>query len=448
MAMSDAIDVDVAIDRNRMSGYQLAIVCLCTLAMMFDGYANQTIGVIGPSIARDLGLSAKDFGPVYSAGLFGIMLGALIMGPVADRFGRRWSVIVSAVLFGLFMLVSTSATSIGELTVYRFLTGLGIGGAMPNLVAIATEFAPSRLERRIVGWVFTGIPAGAVLGGIVSSLLLPVAGWRSVLYVGGGISLLLALFLMVWLPESVRFLITARPDPERIEAIMRRVLPGHEIPQGSRFHSSHTAPKGMPVGHLFMEHRTLDTLLFWVAFFMNLLILYFVLSWFTTMLEGAGMAVTEAIIAVTMFSVGGAVGTATAGYLMDAIGPRAAVIWELMLTAVLIVALAVAHSSFWFVVVAISLLGLVVQGAQAGLNALVAAYYPTSIRSTGLGWALGIGRIGSIVGPLVGGLMLSLAWTNERIFMSGMIPAAIAALAVAAIVVRHRKAASMVKPAQ
>ena len=445
--MNEAIDIDVAIDRNKMSGYQLAIVCLCTLAMMFVGYAIQTIGVLGPSIARNLGLSAKDFGPVYSAGLFGIMLGALIMGPVADRFGRRWLVVISAALFGLFMVASTQATTISQLTVYRFLTGLGIGGAMPNLVSIATEFAPSRFEQRIVGWVFTGIPAGAVLGGIVSSLLLPAAGWRSVLYLGGGVSLVLALFLAVWLPELVRFLITSRPDPERIGAIMRRVVPALEIPAGSQFHSSHTAPKGMPVAHLFMESRTIDTLLFWVAFFMNLLILYFILSWFTTMLEGAGMTVTQAIVAVTMFSVGGGVGTATAGYLMDAIGPRSAVIWELVLTAVLIVALALAHSSFWFVVVAISLLGLVVQGAQAGLNALVAAYYPTAIRSTGLGWALGIGRIGSIVGPLVGGLMLSLNWTNERIFMSGMIPAALAALAVAAIVLRRRQQHAMARPA-
>lgn len=441
-----AIDIDAEIDNKKLGGYQLAVICLCAATLVFDGFDNQTIGLLAPSIAKDLHLSVVQFGVVFSSGLFGWMVGALSMGPVSDRFGRRRTVIISAILFGLFTLVTTRATSITEFTVFWFLTGLGLGGAVPNALALATEFAPSRLEAKVAGWVITGVPVGAIVGGVTSTLMLPVGGWRGVLYIGSALPILMALFLIAWLPESARFLIAVKADTERVKRIMRRIAPQLDLNNVTHFRSTHSAASGVPVRELFTEGRTTDTLLFWVAFFGNLLILYFVLNWFPAMLHGAGLPISTAIIATTLYSAGGAVGCAGQGYMMDWLGWRGTVIVELIVSALLIGALAGEHASPWFVWIVSAVLGLGVQGAQAGLNALAAAYYPTSVRATGLGWALGIGRIGSIIGPLLGELMLSLHWSLERIFMFGMLPALLAAVAVGAGMLHGRR--SVMKPAQ
>ncbi len=443
---SKVVDIDAEIDKKKLGPYQLAVIFLCAATLVFDGFDNQTIGLLAPSIAKDLNLNVVQFGVVFSSGLFGWMVGALSMGPISDRFGRRWTVIISAILFGIFTLVTTRATTITEFMTFWFLTGLGLGGAVPNALALATEFAPSRLEAKVAGWVITGVPVGAILGGITSTLMLPVGGWRAVLYIGSALPILMALFLIAWLPESARFLIAVKADTERVKRIMRRVAPKLDLASVSYFRSAHSAASGVPVRDLFTEGRTTDTLLFWVAFFGNLLILYFVLNWFPAMLHGAGLPISTAIIATTLYSAGGAVGCAGQGYVMDGIGWRRSVIIELILSALLIGALAGEHTSTWFVWIISAVLGLAVQGAQAGLNALAAAYYPTSVRATGLGWALGVGRIGSIIGPLLGEWMLSLHWPLETIFLFGMLPALLAALAIGASMMHARR--NIVKPAE
>ena len=428
---SRALTVNEIIDGRPLSSFQITTIALCAMVLLLDGFDTQAMGFLVPPIADELGIPLSAFGPVLSAGLVGLMFGAMAAGPIADRWGRKWAVIGSAFVFGGFSLLTARADSLNELVLMRFLTGLGLGGAMPNVVSLASEYAPKRLQATLVTLIFVGMGGGAVLASIVGGALIPIYGWRSVFYVGGILPIGLALVLIKALPESVRFLTAKGNDPARVAAIVARIAPelaGAPIAAAA----AGERREGAPVKHLFTEGRMLGTLLLWIPFFMNLLILYFILSWLPSLLRQAGMPVTAGITAVLSFSIGGIVGTVLQGPLMKALGAYAAMVVEFVASLALVVLASQIFANFQVMMVVTFILGVTVQGAQAGLNALAAMYYPTVIRSTGVGWALGIGRIGSIIGPIIGGMMLGLQWTPQQIFMAGSIPALIAGLAVIA----------------
>jgi AAHS family 4-hydroxybenzoate transporter-like MFS transporter len=423
------LTVNEIIDSQPLSRLQLNAIALCSLVLLLDGFDTQAMGFLVPPIAEELGIPLSAFGPVLSAGLFGLMIGAMSAGPIADRWGRRSAIIVSSLVFGAFSLLTPLADSIGELVALRLLTGLGLGGAMPNAVALASEYAPKRLQAFLVPGIFAGMAGGAVLASLVGGALIPVWGWRSVFVVGGILPIALALLLVKVLPESVRFLTATGADPRRVAAILRHIAPHlGDVPLGP----PGAAPTGVPVAQLFTEGRTLGTLLLWIPFFMNLLILYFILSWLPSLLRQAGMPVSAGVTAVMTFSIGGIVGAIVQGPLMKATGVFPAMIAEFAVSLALVLLASVTFANFQVMMAVTFILGISVQGAQAGLNVLSAMYYPTVIRSTGVGWALGIGRIGSIVGPLIGGFMLSMQWTPQQIFTAGAVPAICAGAAIAA----------------
>jgi AAHS family 4-hydroxybenzoate transporter-like MFS transporter len=427
---SRAMTVNDVIDSRPVSRFQAVTILLCGLVLLLDGFDTQAMGFLVPPIAEELGIPLPAFGPVLSAGLFGLMLGAMGSGPIADRWGRKWAIIVSALVFGSFSLLTPQANTVGGLITLRFLTGLGLGGAMPNVVALASEYAPKRLQPILVTLIFVGMGGGAVLASLVGGALIPIWGWRSVFYVGGILPITLALLLVKMLPESVRFLTVRGGDPRRVSAIMQRIAPDlGSTPLAPMPVNRHT---GVAVTHLFTEGRALGTLLLWVPFFMNLLILYFILSWLPSLLRQAGMPVTAGITAVLSFSIGGIVGTILQGPLMKGVGVFPAILGEFIASLGLVILAAQIFANFPVMMAVTFVLGVTVQGAQAGINALSAMYYPTVIRSTGVGWALGIGRIGSIIGPFIGGLMLAAKWTPQQIFMAGAVPALCAAAAVLA----------------
>ncbi|OFW07648.1 MAG: hypothetical protein A3I61_17840 [Acidobacteria bacterium RIFCSPLOWO2_02_FULL_68_18] len=426
---SRQLTVNDIIDSRPVSRLQLTAIVLCSLVLLLDGFDTQAMGFLVPPIADEMGIPLSAFGPVLSAGLFGLMIGAMSAGPIADRWGRRWAIIVSALVFGSFSLLTPRADTIGELVTLRLLTGLGLGGAMPNAVALASEYAPKRLQAYLVPGIFAGMAGGAVLASLVGGALIPEWGWRSVFYVGGILPIALALLLVKVLPESVRFLTATGGDPRQIAAILRKIAPDlGEVPPGP----ASSPPPGVPVTQLFTEGRTLGTLLLWIPFFMNLLILYFILSWLPSLLRQAGMPVSAGVTAVMTFSIGGIVGAIVQGPLMKVTGVFPAMIAEFAASLGLVLLASAIFANFQLMMTVTFILGVSVQGAQAGLNVLSAMYYPTVIRSTGVGWALGIGRIGSIVGPLVGGFMLSMQWTPQQIFMAGAVPAVCAGAAIAA----------------
>src|SRR5262245_42883867 len=219
------LTVNDVIDNQPLSGFQVVTILLCSLVLLLDGFDTQAMGFLVPPIAEELGIPLSAFGPVLSAGLFGLMLGAMGSGPIADRWGRKWAIIVSSLVFGSFSLLTPQADTISELVTLRFLTGLGRGGAMPNVVALASEYAPKRLQPILVTLIFVGMGGGAVLASLVGGALIPIWGWRSVFYVGGILPIALALLLVKTLPESVRFLTARGADSKQVDAIIRRIAP-------------------------------------------------------------------------------------------------------------------------------------------------------------------------------------------------------------------------------
>ncbi len=420
--------VSETIDRRPLSRFQIVTMILCGTVIVLDGFDTQTIGFLAPSMADTLHIPVKTFGPVFGAALFGLMISSMAAGPIADRWGRKWPIVFCTLTFGTFAILTGRATTFRELIAFRFLTGLGLGGGLSNAVALLSEYAPRRLLSILVGILYCGMPTGALLGGLVSSVMLPRWGWQSVFYAGGILPFALALLLIAILPESVRYLEVSGADRREISKILARISPELADAPMSRTSLDDRRRKS-PVKHLFTQGRAPGTILLWIPYFMNLLILYFTVSWLPALLRQTGLPVSAGIIAITVFSAGGIIGSSSEGYLMNWWGAGGALLTQFICTALLIASLAYSIS-FPLTIAITFVLGVVVQGAQGGLGVIAATIYPTSIRSTGIGWALGVGRVGSIVGPLLGGWMLTLDWGPRQILLAGAVPAVLSAAAI------------------
>jgi AAHS family 4-hydroxybenzoate transporter-like MFS transporter len=268
------------------------------------------------------------------------------------------------------------------------------------------------------------------LGGVITTAVLPHWGWRPVFYVGGALPLGIAFLLMIALPESPRFLSLRHRDSAKLQRILRKMDPGERPPYLTQPQASETRQvRGLPVFQLFTEGRALGTLLLWLPFFMNLLLLYFIVNWLPALLRQTRMPWYAGILGVSLFSLGGVIGSLLQGHLMNHFGNRIVLLVE-FLSCILLVSSLAWTSSVVLMMSVTFVAGCFVQGAQAGINALTATFYPTSIRSTGVGWALGVGRLGSIVGPVLGGFMLLHAWDLHSIFLAGSAPAVLAALSI------------------
>jgi AAHS family 4-hydroxybenzoate transporter-like MFS transporter len=427
---SGASSVDVAdfIDREPVGSFQIKLLLTCAAVLFLDGFDTQAIGYVAPALAKEWSLTRGALGPVFSAGLFGLMIGALVFGPLADRIGRKKIIIFSTLAFGLGALATAFVQDVNTLLAVRFATGLGLGGAMPNAVAMTSEFNPRRRRATMVMIMFCGFSVGAALGGFLAAGLIPHFGWRSVFVVGGIAPLIMAPILALKLPESVRFLALTGRSPERVAELLTFISPRTAFAPGTQFAVHEPKLEGMPVVHLFREGRTAATLLLWVVFFMSLLDIYFLANWLPTVLNDLGASVSMAVLIGSMLQVGGVVGTFALGSIIDRFSFRAlALVYFIAIFAVGAIG-QLGHSAV-LVATAIFVAGFCVVGGQIAANALAAAFYPTSVRATGVGWALGIGRIGSIVGPLVGGMLLTMKWSAGAVFLAAAAAALCAALA-------------------
>jgi AAHS family 4-hydroxybenzoate transporter-like MFS transporter len=430
---SGVTDVAGFIDEQPVGRFQIRLLLACATVLFLDGFDTQAIGYVAPDVARDWNLARGALGPVFSAGLFGLMIGALVFGPVADRIGRKKIIVLSTAAFGIGTLSTVFAQDITSLLVIRFLTGLGLGGALPNAVALTSEFSPHRRRATMVMAMFVGFSVGAALGGLIAAALIPSFGWRSIFLIGGIAPLILVPFLAARLPESVRFLALTGHADTRVAELLMRVAPSVRFSPAPRFGVHEAKLAGLPVLHLFSEGRAWATLVLWIVFFMSLLDLYLLSNWLPTVLNDLGASVSMAAAVGAMFQVGGVVGTFSLGQFIDRFSFRALSLTYLF-AAFAVAAIGFTGQSIALATLAIFCAGFCIIGGQIASNALAATYYPTMVRSTGVGWALGIGRVGSIVGPLIGGIMLARHVSAESLFMAAAVPALCASLAALALV--------------
>ncbi len=424
-------DISEIIDRSRVSGFQKWAIALCALVAILDGLDTQAIAFVAPAIASEWSMDPSSFGPIFGAGLLGLTLGALILGPLADLIGRKIVIILSTIWFGAFSLLTIYASSTGELLALRLLTGIGLGGAMPNIIALTSEYAPRRVRATLITLMFCGFPLGAVLGGLASSGLIAVFGWKSVFVLGGVLPLLLAPLLYFSLPESIRYLVVKGGQGRKVAAIVRRIDPAGDYRDDDGWLKEVDLP-GLPIRHLFSEGRAVGTLTLWVIFFSNLLIMYFLINWLPSVLRQAGLPIERAIIATVLLNAGGIVGGLILGRIVDRRGPGI-LFASYGLAALAIAGIGLVGANVGLIMVAVFISGFFVIGTQFCMNAMAASFYPTSMRSTGVGWALGVGRIGSIIGPVIGGVLLALGWETTTLFLVVAVPAVVSALAVATL---------------
>jgi AAHS family 4-hydroxybenzoate transporter-like MFS transporter len=428
------VDIAALIDDSPVGPWQMGVFVLCALISMLDGFDLQIAGSLAPLLADALGLPPSAFGPIFAAGFFGIMVGSLVMGEVADRVGRKRVIIASMLLFGLFTLAvpalhATGSLSFASLLACRFIGGLGIGGVMPNVLALTSEYAPRRSRALIINTMYCGVPLGSVLVGVTTAALATRAGWPVVFAIGGVLPIVLGFVAVALLPESARYLAASGAPSRRIAALLHRMRPDAPDPDDdTTVYVIGEARRRPSLRALIADGRAAPTLLLWLAMFCNLLVVVFVLSWLPAVMRQAGLGMPVAVLLAALFSFGGIAGSVVIGRLIDRLGSAPVLAATYALAAVAVSAYGLVGQSVPSLYAVTLLAGACAIGAQSGINAFAATLYPTAMRATGLGWALGIGRLGSIVGPALGGLMLARHWTVTEIFLAAAGPAALAAV--------------------
>lgn len=424
-----SIDVAQIIDDSKMGMLQRLVLYFCGTVMIFDGFDVQLITFVAPVLTKALDIDKAMLAPVFAAGLLGTMSGAFVFGPLADRFGRK-NVLLSAVsLFGLCALGTITSTTINEFYVWRFVGGLGLGGATPIAVAMTSEYCSKRFRSTLVMIMYCGYSVGAAGGGVLSAYLIPAFGWQSVFIVGGLVPLV-TVALMCWtMPESIGYLVLRTEKIEKISRLIRCIDASVNLDNVKKFSFHKDTAKGFPVMDLFTNGMLSKTLVLWVMFFTNIVSLYFMVSWFPTLISSLGVPVKQAVLSSTLIQVGSIAGTLSISGLVQRFAPFRLLATGYLGGASSLLLLSTLGSSTTFLPVLAFIAGYFVIGTQTAANAVGALVYPTSMRSTGIGWALGVGRIGSVVGPVIGGALVGLKWLVSDLFVVAAIPAVVAMMA-------------------
>ena len=430
------VNVDELVDGQKFRAFNLSLLAWSFLAMFAEGFENTALGIAVPRLVREWGVSVAAMGPMLSASLFGILAGAPLFGFLGDRYGRRWVIIVGCFVFGITTLAVVLAESVQHITILRFLTGVGMGGLMSNAVALNSEMAPRRLRARLVVLMFLGITLGGTIPGLVGGWLVPQHGWRMVFWVGGLLPLLVSAGLVFYLPESVKFLAMRPEQATRLLQTLRRMRPDLTLPDDTRFAAPvAAAARQASFAPLFLGGLAPVTLLLWLTFSVTLMANFFLNSWMAVLFEAKGLTPESAAMVTAAYQFGGAAGGLVMSVLLDRWGFMAV---TAMLAGAAPVLLLIALPGLSPVVLAllVGLSGLFVLGAQFGNNAAAGIIYPTAYRSKGVGMAFAVGRTGSVLGPIVGAMLigqkLPLIWLLSAI-AAPLLLGALAAVVLAQI---------------
>lgn len=422
-----------ALENQRVGSLQIAVVAICFLIQMCDGYDIGAIGWSVPSLTKAWHLPPPVFAMAFAMSNVGILVGALIAGPTADRLGRKPLLMASVAIFGLASLATAAAGSIGVLATLRFFTGIGIAGAFAGTVALTGDYTPQRLRATMIVVTFTGAPAGGFVGGQIVALLLHSGfHWPIIFILGGAFPLVLFVFMAIFMPESPRFLARRGNLTPRQEALFRRL----DIDPMTLHADAVDIARGNPVAMLFREGYARSTILLWIIFFCSLLNLYLFGFWLPEVLHLIGMTPAGAVFASSLRDLGAICAVLYLGYAIDRLGPQRALAAHYVVGAIFIALIALVAMPYAILLAVIFFAGMTTVGSQTGANATCGALYPARMRASGIGWALGVGRLGGIAAPLLGGWLLKMGVAPTRIFLSACLFAVIAAVATALLRVR------------
>ncbi|PMY60412.1 MULTISPECIES: aromatic acid/H+ symport family MFS transporter [Pseudomonas] len=431
------IDSNQLIDGARFNAFHWRVLFWCALIIIFDGYDLVIYGVVLPVLMQEWGLSPLQAGALGSYALFGMMFGALFFGTLSERIGCKKVIAICVVLFSGFTLLNGFTTTPTQFGICRFIAGLGIGGVMPNVVALMNEYAPKKIRSTLVAIMLSGYSVGGTLSAGLGIVLLPNFGWQAVFYVAA-IPLLLLLLILRFLPESLGFLLRQGRDDEARQ-VLQWVEPGFVAQPGDSFVKANLKTAGAPVVQLFREGRALSTLMLWVVFFCCLLMVYALNSWLPKLMASAGYSLGSSLMFLLVLNLGAIFGAVGGGWIGDRLKLQKVLVAFFIVAAVSISLLGF-KSPHGLLYALIAIAGATTIGTQILAFACVAQFYPVTIRSTGIGWASGIGRSGAIVGPLLGGALVSIELPLHYNFMAFAIPGAVAALAMCFVYPRPAKA--------
>ncbi len=423
MAMADqpVVPVSRLLDERGLGAFQITLLVWSSFLALTDGYDTAAIAFAAPHLVKAWGVSPKALGPVFSASLVGILFGSALFGFVGDRYGRKVSLIAANLVFGVFTIGAAYATNLEQMFWLRLLAGLGIGGVIPNVVAINAESAPRRLRATLAIIAVGFVPLGGAIPGFVTAALVPTHGWQIIFMIGGIAPIVAGLAAIFGLPESVKYMALHEGHRAKMAALVRAISPGTVVPDNARFViEDEQQVAGFNPKFLFGQGLQLITPLLWLLFALNLMGYFFLISWTPTLMTAAELPPTTVALSGASLQIGGTVGALVlCSWLQKHRFFAVAIMFVLAVPAVGAIGYA-GLTSQTALLVTIFIAGFLVLGIQSGINVIGALVYPTSLRATGSGWELGVGRIGSIVGPLVGALFVGMS--VEKLYMWSALP--------------------------
>jgi MFS transporter, AAHS family, 4-hydroxybenzoate transporter len=437
---SPKINIGQLLDDSKVGPLHIQVFTLCMICLVMDGFDVQAMGYTAPAVLKEWHVPAgSQMGQVFAAANVGVLIGSLAFSMLADKIGRRPVLIGATIFFSLMTIVTGYfATNMQELLILRAISGLGLGCIIPNATALIGEFSPKRSRVLLVMGITVGFTAGAAIGGFVAAWMIPAFGWRSVFYFGGAIPLAGAIAMIWGLPESLQFLAVRRARLDQLGRWLKKLDPTLRVDDSTEFVTNETGRGGVPLVHLFRDGRSAATILLWVVNFMNLLNLYSLSNWLPTVVTGMGYDQRTAVLVGAILQTGGTIGTYGLAWLIARKGFIPMLTATFALATISIAFIGQPGITLAVLTVIVFVAGWCVIGGQPGINTLAATYYPTYLRSTGIGAGLGVGRLGAIIGPYIGGTLIGWQWGPQQLFWAAAIPAAISTLAMVALGVAMR----------
>ncbi|UGQ25214.1 aromatic acid/H+ symport family MFS transporter [Acinetobacter calcoaceticus] len=421
------VNINELIDKASFTSFHWKVLIWCLLIIIFDGYDLVIYGVALPLLMQQWSLTAVEAGLLASAALFGMMFGAMIFGTLSDKLGRKKTILICVTLFSGFTFIGAFAKGPTEFAILRFIAGLGIGGVMPNVVALMTEYAPKKIRSTLVAIMFSGYAIGGMTSALLGAWLVKDMGWQ-IMFLLAGIPLLLLPLIWKFLPESLAFLVKSNQS-EQAKSIVSKIAPQTQVNANTELVLNESTTTEAPVRALFQQGRTFSTFMFWIAFFMCLLMVYALGSWLPKLMLQAGYSLGASMLFLFALNIGGMVGAIGGGALADRFHLKPVITIMFIVGSAALILLGI-NSPQFILYSLIAIAGAATIGSQILLYTFVAQFYPTALRSTGMGWASGIGRIGAIIGPVLTGALLTFELPHQMNFLAIAIPGVIAALAI------------------